>query len=211
MHFYIHGGRRGGRGKAAFGCGPEPRDQDRESTGFGWAMHGRRGGGGWSGERSGGRRKRFDGDELRLIILKLIGDEPRHGYDVIREIEELSGGAYAPSPGLVYPMLTLLADMDHIAEQPSEGSRKIYAITDTGTAELTEKAAEVEEALGRLAALAERSDRGGGAPLGRAMGNLGLAISNQLAHLGGDRKAMRERMFEIVEIIDEAAKKVERL
>ncbi|NWM55099.1 PadR family transcriptional regulator, partial [Escherichia coli] len=54
------------------------------------------------GER-GGRRRMFDGTELRLILLKLIEEQPRHGYDLIREIEERSGGAYAPSPGVVYP------------------------------------------------------------------------------------------------------------
>ena len=51
-------------------------------------------------------RRMFDGGELRLVLLKLIADEPRHGYDLIREIEELTGGAYAPSPGVVYPTLT---------------------------------------------------------------------------------------------------------
>ena len=58
----------------------------------------------------GGRRRMFDGGELRLVLLKLIQDEPRHGYDLIKEIEELTGGAYAPSPGVVYPTLSMLAD-----------------------------------------------------------------------------------------------------
>ncbi|WP_447514071.1 PadR family transcriptional regulator, partial [Clostridioides difficile] len=58
----------------------------------------------------------FDGTELRLILLKLIEEQPRHGYDLIREIEERSGGAYAPSPGVVYPTLTMLDDMGLIEE-----------------------------------------------------------------------------------------------
>ena len=65
-----------------------------------------------------GRRRMFGSGELRLVLLKLIADEPRHGYDLIRAIEELTGGDYAPSPGVVYPTLTMLADMGLIEEAP---------------------------------------------------------------------------------------------
>ena len=91
------------------------------------AGHGRRGGdrgpfgGDWfdrSERPMGGRRARmFDGSELRLMLLKLIADTPRHGYDLIRAIEALTAGAYAPSPGVVYPTLTLLDEMGLIEEQ----------------------------------------------------------------------------------------------
>ena len=77
--------------------------------GHGFGGGGRRGGG--RGER-GERRRMFDGGELRLVLLKLIADEPRHGYDLIRQIEELTGGTYAPSAGVIYPTLTMLDDMD---------------------------------------------------------------------------------------------------
>src|SRR5690606_25340682 len=80
--------------------------------GHGRHEHGRAGMGG-----RGGRRRLFDGGELRLVLLKLIGDQPRHGYDLIREIEDKTGGAYAPSPGVIYPTLTLLADMGLIEEE----------------------------------------------------------------------------------------------
>jgi len=69
-------------------------------------------------ERGGGRgraRRFFSGDELRLLLLKLIEPAPSHGYDLIRAIEEMSGGAYVPSPGVIYPTLTLLADRIRIA------------------------------------------------------------------------------------------------
>jgi hypothetical protein len=77
------------------------------------------------GERpGGGRRPRmFDGSELRLVLLRLIADEPRHGYDLIRAIEALTGGAYAPSPGVIYPTITLLDEMGFIEEQQSQGAR----------------------------------------------------------------------------------------
>ena len=77
-----------------------------------------------AGGRGGGRRRMFESGELRLVLLKLIADEPRHGYDLIRAIEELTGGEYAPSPGVVYPTLTMLQDMGLIEEAAGEGARK---------------------------------------------------------------------------------------
>ena len=106
------------------GCGPRglffmTRGHGRHGFGRGFMSEG-------FGE-GGGRRRVFDSGELRLVLLKLISDQPRHGYDLIRAIEELTGGAYAPSPGVVYPTLTLLQDMGHIDEQKSEGARKAFA------------------------------------------------------------------------------------
>src|SRR5271167_1535974 len=116
----------------------------------GW--HGRgeghRGWKGWSEDgpdsgRGGGRRRMFDGGELRLVLLKLIAEKPRHGYDLIRAIEERTGGGYAPSPGIVYPTLTMLSEMGLIDEQSAEGARKQFAVTPEGTAHLAEHEAEV--------------------------------------------------------------------
>ena len=66
------------------------------------------GSGGWGGGRGRDRKRMFEGGELRLVLLKLITDQPRHGYELIKAIEEMTGGDYAPSPGIVYPTLTLL-------------------------------------------------------------------------------------------------------
>ena len=76
--------------------------------------------------------------------LKLIADQPRHGYDLIQSIEEMTDGSYAPSPGVVYPTLTMLEDMGLIEEQATEGSRKAYAATAEGQAHLDERPEEVE-------------------------------------------------------------------
>ena len=103
------------------------------------------------GRRAGARRM-FESGELRLVLLKLIADEPRHGYDLIRAIEELTGGEYAPSPGVVYPTLTLLQDMGLIEEAAGEGARKPFPVTDEGRAHLEEKAAEVDALIERSAA-----------------------------------------------------------
>jgi DNA-binding PadR family transcriptional regulator len=177
--------------------------------GFGGDSFGEDGIRGGRGGRGGGggRRRLFDNETLRLILLKLIADEPRHGYELIRAIEALSGESYAPSPGVVYPTLTLLSEMDLIAEQPGEGSRKRFAITDAGAAHLAERQAALDLALSRLAALAQRAQRVDPAPVRRAMHNLRFAIQQRLEKEGADKQTM----FDVAALIDAAATKIERL
>lgn len=173
--------------------------------GFGHGFGGRRGGGG-RGER-GERRRMFDSGELRLVLLKLIADEPRHGYDLIRQIEELTGGAYAPSPGVIYPTLTLLDDMGQIEAQQSEGAKKLFAITDAGRADLEANADVVDAAIARLTAVGEETQRTDSASVRRAMGNLRQVLMDRL----GDRDLDKAALHDIVALIDEAAQKIERL
>src|SRR3954447_22047217 len=114
---------------------------------------------GWGGGRRGRRARRmFESGELRLVLLKLIADEPRHGYDLIRAIEELTGGEYAPSPGVVYPTLTLLQDMGLIEEAAVEGSRKPFQVTDDGRKQIEERAEEIEGLFERLSDAKPRSE-----------------------------------------------------
>jgi DNA-binding PadR family transcriptional regulator len=155
--------------------------------------------------RGAGRRRLFDGGELRLVLLRLIGDQSRHGYDLIRAIEERTGGAYAPSPGVVYPTLTLLGDMGQIEEQASEGNRKVFATTVEGQSTLTEKAAEIATLMARLDALGEARERTDGVSIRRAMHNLKAVLMHKL-HDADD-----ETIQEAVALIDEAAGKIERL
>ena len=156
--------------------------------------------------RRGGRRRMFAGDELRLVLLKLIEEAPRHGYDLIREIEERTGGAYAPSPGVVYPTLTLLADMDLIAEQAGDGAKKMFEITVAGQTLLTEREEEVTALMERLAQLGSLRARTSGGPVRRAMGNLRNVLQQRL---GGE--VPQDTLHAITAIIDEAAQKIERL
>jgi DNA-binding PadR family transcriptional regulator len=179
-----HHGRHGG-GRGPFGDGP-------------------RGGGG--GGR-GGRRRLFSNEALRLILLQLLSEAPRHGYDLIREIESRSGEVYAPSPGVVYPTLTLLADMDLIAEQPGAGSRKLFAISEAGRVHLADNRAALDEAMEQLTSLAQKAEQVDGAPIRRAMHNLSIAVRARLEQEGADR----ETMFDVASLIDEAASKIERL
>lgn len=193
-------GRRHGGGRFAFphGFGHGGRHRS-DSDPFG--EDGGRGG------RGGGRRRQFDNETLRLILLKLIADEPRHGYELIRAIEALSGEAYAPSPGVVYPTLTLLSEMDLIAEQPGEGSRKRFAITDAGRALIDDRREALDMALERLAHLAHKARRTDGGPVRRAMHNLRFAVQQRMEKEGADEQTM----FDIAALIDEAASKIERL
>ena len=148
----------------------------------------------------------FEGGELRLVLLKLIADEPRHGYDLIRAIEEMTGGEYAPSPGVVYPTLTLLQDMGLIEEAAAEGGRKPFQVTEAGQAFLKENQAEADELLERLSDLAPDEHPGAGPAIGCAVKNLMTALSHRVGRDGLDE----ELLLEIAAILDEAAQKIER-
>ena len=187
-----------GRGHAPHGHHFGPRGFGR--GGFG-------GGGGWGEHEGRGRRRVFDSGELRLVLLKLIADQPRHGYDLIRAIEELTGGSYVPSPGVVYPTLTMLQDMGQIEEAKAEGTRKAFAVTAEGTALLAEKKDEIEALFARLAELAAVRERTDGAPIRRAMGNLRAVLMHRLGRDDGNP----DTLHDVAAILDEAAQKIERL
>jgi DNA-binding PadR family transcriptional regulator len=188
----------GGRGGFGGRWGPFHFDFGDEGQGGG-NRHGRGGGR--------GRRRVFESGELRLVLLKLIADEPRHGYDLIRAIEDLTGGEYAPSPGVIYPTLTLLQDMGLIEEADAEGSRKAFAVTDEGRSHLDEKSDEVEALFERLEELAPDHRSMNGAPLGRAIKNLMNALGHRIKRDGFDD----ELLHEIAAILDDAAQRIERV
>jgi DNA-binding PadR family transcriptional regulator len=166
--------------------------------------------GDWRGsdEGRGGRRRRvFDANELRLVLLKLIADQPRHGYELIRAIEELTGGFYVPSPGVVYPTLTMLHEMGQIEEAASGGARKAFAATAEGSELLAAKKEEVEALFARLAELATQRERSDGGPIRRAMQNLKMVLISRLE--SGEVKT--ETLHQVASILDDAAQKIERL
>ncbi len=164
-------------------------------------------GDGWGGRRGRRSRRMFESGELRLVLLKLIADEPRHGYDLIRAIEELTGGEYAPSPGVVYPTLTLILDMGLIEEAPGEGSRRPFQVTDEGRQHLDERAEEIEALFERLRDLAPREESSAGPAIGRAVKNLMTALRHRVGRDGLDD----ELLHEIAAILDEAAQRIERV
>ena len=192
------------------GCGPRSYiaiwGQMGRDRGFTMG-HGRGIRGGGRGDGSGGRRGRmFDGGELKLVLLKLIEEEPRHGYDLIREIEDRTGGAYVPSPGVIYPTLTLLDDMGLI-DATAEGSRKQFAITEAGAAELADNASVVQALMDRLAEMGAVRAKTDAGPVNRAMGNLRAVLANRVT----SDSVTSETLHDIAAMLDEAAQKIERL
>ncbi|MEX0143071.1 PadR family transcriptional regulator [Massilia sp. LMS1-1-1.1] len=123
--------------------GRGPRGFDERGDGMGGGPGGR----GGRGERA---ERVFGRGDLPLIVLALIEISPRHGYEIIKAIEERCGGAYAPSPGAVYPTLTLLEEQDHVTSSESASGKKLYTITDLGRAYLDENRAQVDGILARL-------------------------------------------------------------
>jgi DNA-binding PadR family transcriptional regulator len=182
--------------------------------GFG-GRHGRRyARGEWMGRhggrfphlRGGGRGRVFDQGDLRFVILRLIADKPRHGYEIIKDIEDRLAGSYSPSPGVIYPTLTLLEELGYATVSASEGGKKLYAITPEGEAALAANRALVDAIFTRIGAIKEA--HGGGPPpqLVRAMHNLRLALRLRLAQ-GPLSPAETEA---IVFALDQAAVAVER-
>ena len=130
--------------------------------------HHHEGGEGPRGGRGGGRV--FGHGGLRFVLLQLIADKPSHGYELIKAIEERLGGAYSPSPGMVYPALTYLEEVGFVASQ-AEGNRKRYALTDAGRAHLDAQRERVDTLFARLTHLARKMEFMRRAFAGESAGN----------------------------------------
>ncbi|CAN7562955.1 PadR family transcriptional regulator [Mesorhizobium sp. LjNodule214] len=131
LRAFMHmAGKFGGRGGGPFG-------------------HGMRGGGrGGPGEMFRAGRMLADGD-LKLITLSLLAEAPRHGYDIIKALEERTSGVYSPSPGVVYPTLTFLEEAGY-ATSSAEGNKKVFSITEAGQAHLEENREMIDHVLDHL-------------------------------------------------------------
>src|SRR5215472_16878149 len=98
---------------------------DRRHTRGGFGLLGERFGGHHHGGRGGRMGRVFDHGDLRYVLLQLIADKPRHGYELIKAIEEKFGGTYSPSPGVIYPTLTLLEELGHVQQEAATGTKKL--------------------------------------------------------------------------------------
>jgi len=154
MHFYEEeqghrgwrhcGGRHGGPGGGRHGWG-------------------HRHGGGWFGRGRGGgddfrRGRKLGAGDLQLLLLHLLNENPRHGYELIKELESRTNGYYNPSPGVIYPALTYLEEIG-FTQVEAEGNKKLYRITETGAAFLKENQANAEAMLNDLAEIGRRFSR----------------------------------------------------
>ena len=178
--------------------------EHRGRHGFGWEGHGHmrdmmRHGRGRRSERM------FEQGDLRLILLKLIAEKPSHGYELIKAVEDTTGGAYSPSPGVVYPTLTHLEDLGYTRVQEAEGGKKLFSITPEGQAYLAEQAAVMAELNAKVEGIAA-ANRGRSAPqVMRAMENLKMALRLRLSA----GPVTEEKIAAIAAALDDAARKVE--
>jgi DNA-binding PadR family transcriptional regulator len=202
-HHGFHGHWGAGRHRGPFG---------------GFGKHGKRGFGGFGGRDSDdwmrARRMLAQGD-LRLIALALIAEAPRHGYEIIKLLEEKTGDWYSPSPGIVYPTLTYLEEAGYVTAS-AEGSKKLYTITEEGSTYLKANRDVVDTVLDRLTALGERVNRWRRASRGERSerGNLPPLTEAALDHLretiGKRLEGDPEAEAQFVEILARAAADLQR-
>lgn len=168
--------------------------------------HGR-GRGGPGGRGGDGRRKRvFGGLELALVLLHLISPQPRHGYDLIREIDSRTGGAYAPSPGIVYPTLASMEEAGLVQAIASDDAKRLFGITDAGSAHLAERQDALAAALAKLDGVRATASQVDAGPVSRAMQNLSVVLEQRLA-----ATQEKQALFDIADLIDDLARRIERM
>jgi DNA-binding PadR family transcriptional regulator len=138
------------------------------------------------------------------LILHLISETPRHGYEIIKMIEAESSGAHSPSPGIIYPTLTMLEEMG-LAAVEAQGTRKLYTITKEGKKDLEGNRGLVNGMLARMKEAGERHVHDRPAPIMRAMENLKLVLRMRSGELSA------KQLETVTDIIDTAAKQIERL
>jgi DNA-binding PadR family transcriptional regulator len=165
----------------------------------------------WEGfERGfgGGMRERFfDSGNLRLVILQHIAEKPSYGYEIIKAIEERMGGSYSPSPGVVYPTLTLLEEEGFAAVVSTEGNRKLYAATEQGKEYLKNNKVSLKAIFGRIEEAGRAFGRGRSPQVQRAIMNLKFALKMRLSR--GDLN--QEQVGKIAEAIDAAARLIDEI
>jgi DNA-binding PadR family transcriptional regulator len=113
--------------------------------------------GGFGGEDGMPRGRKFSSDDLQLLLLAMLAEAPRHGYELIKALEDRSNGFYTPSPGMVYPALTYLEELGY-ATVELEGNRKRYALSDAGRDYLASNRERVDIMLAKLTHFARKMD-----------------------------------------------------
>ncbi len=154
------------------------------------------------GERMG---RFFDHGDLLFVLLKLIAEQPSHGYELIKAVEQAAGGAYSPSPGVIYPTLTLLEELGYVSAA-EDGGKKLYTVTAEGEAFLEANRAHVDNLTARMAEAAARSTASAPQIL-RATHNLKVALKMKLT--SGALTA--EQVAAIVQTLDDAVRTIEQI
>ena len=169
------------------------------------------GGRGHRGGRGGGGGGRvFGHGGLRFVLLQLIADKPAHGYELIKAIEDRLGGIYAPSPGVVYPTLTLLEEMGYLSvETADNGGRKRYSITDSGQEFLVANRETADAMMSRMSGGVDGAGPRGGRPpqVTRAIENLKLAMRMRLS----GTPLTEQQAHDFAAVLDSAAQQIEKI
>src|SRR5881394_2724796 len=146
--------------------------------------------------RAGRRRQWFGAGDMKYVILKLLKDKPRHGYEVMKELEERLHGCYSPSPGTVYPTLQWLEDEGLVRAKEVDG-KKVYEVTDAGSRFLEEHRDVVDDIFERVRDAVDRALGGGMVDVNRAVGRLVRAVYR--AGWKARDEAARRRLVELLE------------
>lgn len=162
--------------------GAESCREAREEFGHGWrGRHERHRHGGGYRERDSERV--FEHGDLRLVIMALLSEKPRYGYEIIKALEEWVGGGYSPSPGVIYPTLTLLEEVGHASVSDEHGGRRLYTLSAEGRGFLEANRTVVDAIFARIDG-ANASRQAPPTSVLRAMENLGLALRRRLKGRG---------------------------
>lgn len=151
--------------------------------------------------RGGGRV--FGHGDIRFVLLGLLSEKPAHGYELIRAIDEKLNGAYSPSPGLIYPTLTMLEETGFVTSAESDGNRRLYSITPEGRTLLDINKSTLRRIEDRMKLATERHRRNADPGIVAAMDELKLALRNQTADV-----LTNPQTDQICRVIREAAEKI---
>ncbi len=157
-----------------------------------------------AGARKKRRERMLDASDIRLLMLHFLANGSAHGYELIKSVEELSKGEYSPSPGIIYPNLTLLEEMDAIRVVDAQASRKAYALNDAGAALLAENRASAEAIIQRLTSLAILVDNRSIPEVEQAI----HAIRHTLNHRLSQEQISPQTLEIVVAALHEAAEKI---
>jgi DNA-binding PadR family transcriptional regulator len=154
----------------------------------------------------GGRERLFDAGDLKIVILKLLSEQPSYGYQLMKTMEERLAGGYTPSAGVIYPTLTMLEE-EGLAAATVENNKKVYAVTDEGKEYLRAHEARATELFERIDAAGKNFERGRAPELLKAFEDLGRAVRARCSRNNVTAKLLRD----IAEVIHKAAKAIDEL
>ena len=196
MHFAFSPHQCQGAGRGGWGWA-----FDSSAGPWAWGGRGRRRGGPFRGGRM------FEQGDLKYVILQMLAEKPRHGYEIIKELEERSGGSYAPSAGTVYPTLTLLEDLGYASVATEEGGKKVYSITDEGRKYLEENKDAVDDIFERIADIGSSFLSDAMMDVNRAFGRVVRATYATAPWHARDKDVA----LKLKEILEDAARRIEEI